>query len=219
MPYRTLLILGRLGILSPICFLFLLQLRPCMQTPLHQQSLILLTWAIDSWLAYFGTVALRFCSLCGQICDDRTSHCFCFCLFSLVLLLTFRDYNSILEYCLCCLSFTWCTHRIIPLDAFSFMDRCLCFVIWCVVLLTWGISSLAYCGLEAWPIIGDIEPISLGSEIWPREFETVTHLFMIRAVPRSLPTPCFVLTYIHPLWAFHSITFETIIWPFRPRLF
>ena len=142
-------------------------------------------------------MALRFCSLCGQRCDDRTSHCFWFCLFSLVLLLTFRDYNSILEYCLCCLSFTWCTHRIIPLDAFSFMDMCLCFVIWCVVLLTWGISSLAYCGLEAWPIMEDIEPISLGSEIWPREFEIVIHLLMIRAIPCSLPalSLCFDL---HP---------------------
>ena len=157
MLYRTLLILGHLGILSLICFLFLPQLRPCMQTPLHQQSLILLTWAIDSWSAYLGVVALRFCSFCGQRCDDRTSHCFC--LFSLVLLLTFRDYNSILEYCLCYPSFAWCTHRIIPLDAFSFIDMCLCFVIWCVVFfwreasfhlhtvvlrfdLSWGILSL-----------------------------------------------------------------------------
>ena len=51
----------------------------------------------------------------------------------------------------------------------------------------------------AWPIMGDIEPISLGSEIWLREFETVTHLLMIRAVPRSLPAPwlCFDLYPFH----------------------
>ena len=65
----------------------------------------------------------------------------------------------------------------------------------------------------------DIEPISLGSEIWPREFETVTHLLMIRVVPCSLPTPCFVLTYIHPLRALHSITLETITWPFPSSVF
>ena len=76
------------------------------------------------------------------------------------------------------------------------MDKCLRFVIW-FVLLTWGISSFAHCGLEAWPVMEDIELISLGSEIWPREFETVTPLLMIRAVPCSLPTPwlCFDL---HP---------------------
>ena len=56
MPYRTLLILGHLGILSPICFIYLPQLRQCMQTPLHQQSLILLTrdWlTLVRWLSYF----------------------------------------------------------------------------------------------------------------------------------------------------------------------
>ena len=76
---------------------------------------------------------------------------------------------------------------VIPLDVFFFMDICLCFVIWCVVLFTWGISSLTHCGLEAWPIMEDIEPISLESEIWLRKFETVTHLLMIRVVPCSLP--------------------------------
>ena len=40
------------------------------------------------------------------------------------------------------------------LDAFSFMDMCLCFVIWCVILLTRGVFSLAHCGLEAWPYHG-----------------------------------------------------------------
>ena len=50
-----------------------------------------------------------------------------------------------------------------------------------------SVFSLAHCGLEAWPIMGDIEPISLGLEIWLREFETVTHLLMIRVVPCSLP--------------------------------
>ena len=86
---------------------------------------------------------------------------------------------------------------VILLDVFSFMDICLCFVKWCVVLLTWGISSLTYYGLEAWPIMEDIEPISLGSKIWPREFETVIHLLIIKAIPYSLPTPwlCFDL---HP---------------------
>ena len=86
---------------------------------------------------------------------------------------------------------------VIPLDVFSFMDICLCFVIWCVVLLTWCISSFAYCGLEVWPIMEDIEPISLGSEIWPREFKTVIHLLMIRAVPWSLPAP-WLFFDLHP---------------------
>ena len=89
--------------------------------------------------------------------------------------MTFRDYNSILEYCLCYPSFCMMYSLVIPFDAFSFMGICLCFVIWCVVLLTWGISSLAHCGLEVWPIMEDIEPISPGSEIWPREFETVDY--------------------------------------------
>ena len=60
----------------------------------------------------------------------------------------------------------------------------------------------------------DIEPISLGSDIWPREFDTMTHLLMIRVVPYSLSHLDFVVTYIHPLWALHNITFETITWPF-----
>ena len=85
---------------------------------------------------------------------------------------------------------------VIPLDVFSFMDICLCFVIW-FVLLTWGISSFTHCGLEAWSIMEDVEPISLGSEIWLREFETVTHLLMIRVVPCSLPTPCLCFD-LHP---------------------
>ena len=45
--------------------------------------------------------------------------------------------------------------------------------------------------------MGDIEPIILGSEIWPRELETVTYLLMIRVVPRSLPIPCFCFD-LHP---------------------
>ena len=96
------------------------------------------------------------------------------------------------------------------------MDICLCFVIWCVVLLTWGISSLAHCGLEAWTVMEDIEPISLGSEIWPREFETMTHLLMIKAVPCSLPTSwlCFdlhpsIMSFAqHHLWD-HYMTFTS----------
>ena len=43
----------------------------------------------------------------------------------------------------------------------------------------------------------DIEPISLGLEIWPREFETVTHLLIIRVVPCSLPTP-WLCSDLHP---------------------
>ena len=127
----------------------------------------------------------------------------CLVLFCFWLLETITRFLSI---CLCYPSFAWCTHRIILVYAFSFMDVCLCFVIWCVILLTRGVFSLAHCGLEAWPIMEDVEPISLGSEIWPREFETVTHLLMIRAVPCSLPALwlCFDL---HPsLWALHSIT-------------
>ena len=107
---------------------------------------------------------------------------------------------------------------VILLDVFSFMDICLCFVIWCVVFVTWGISSLAHCGLEAWPIMGDIEPISLGSEIWPRKFETVTHLLMIIAVPCSLPTPCLcfdlhpsIMSFAqHHLWD-HYMTFPSSV--------
>ena len=86
-------------------------------------------------------------------------------------------------------------------------------------ILTWGIFSLAHCGFEAWPIMEDIEPISLGSEIWPREFETVTHLLMIRAVYYPLLHLDFALTCIYPLWALRSITLETIIWPFYQRFF
>ena len=131
--------------------------------------------------------------------------------------MTFRDYNSILEYCLCYPSFAWCTHRIIALDVFFFMDICLCFMIWCVVLSTWGVFSLAHCGLEAWPIMGDIEPISLGSEIWLRGFEIVIHIFFwSEQYLVHFPHLDFALTYIHPLWALHSITLETIIWPFHP---
>ena len=43
--------------------------------------------------------------------------------------MTFRDYNSILEYCLCYPSFCMMYSLVIPFDAFSFMGICLCFVI------------------------------------------------------------------------------------------
>ena len=61
----------------------------------------------------------------------------------------------------------------------------------------------------------DIELISLGSEIWPREFKTVTHLFMIKAVPYSLPHLDFTSAYIYLLWVLHNITLDTITWPFH----
>ena len=64
--------------------------------------------------------------------------------------------------------------------------------------------------------MGDIEPIILGSEIWPRELETVTYLLMIRAVPCSLPTPwlCFdlhpsIMSFAqHHPW-YHYMTFPS----------
>ena len=130
--------------------------------------------------------------------------------FSFVLLLTFRDYNSILEYYLCYSSFCMMYSSIIPSDVFSFMDICSCFVIWCIVLLTRGIYSFAHCGLKAWPIMENIELISLGSEIWPREFEVVTHPLMIKVVPYSLSHLDFALTYIHPLWALHIVTLRPL---------
>ena len=69
--------------------------------------------------------------------------------------------------------------------------------------LTWGIYSFAHCDNGTWPIMEDIKLISLGSETWLREFEIVTHILMIRAIPYSLPHLDLV---IHPLWALHSIT-------------
>ena len=61
----------------------------------------------------------------------------------------------------------------------------------------------------------DIEPISLGLEIWPREFEIVTHLLMIIAVSCSLPTPCFcfdlhpsIMSFTQDLWD-HYMTFPS----------
>ena len=171
-------------------------------------------WLMIGLLWYDGAQILF--SLWLEMWWQDQSCCF---FFSLVLLLTFRDYNLILEYCLCYPSFCMMYSSVIPLDVFSFMDICSCFVIWCIALLTWDIYSFAHCGLEAWPIMENIEFSSLGSEIWPREFEAVTHSLMIRVVPYSLSHIDFALTYIHPLWALHNITLETIIWHFHPQLF
>ena len=72
----------------------------------------------------------------------------------------------------------------------------------------------------AWPIMEDIEPISLESGIWPREFETVTHLLMIRAVSCSLPAlwhcfdlhPSIMRLAQHHPWD-HYMTFPSSAFP------
>ena len=98
-----------------------------LDTPLHFDYHSLDTLGYVHWSSFYTAHLSRaqyliFCLILGSIfdrCDDRTSHCFCFCLFSLVLLLTFRDYNSILEYCLCYPSFAWYTHRLSHWMSFS----------------------------------------------------------------------------------------------------
>ena len=62
----------------------------------------------------------------------------------------------------------------------------------------------------------DIELIDLRLEAWPKEFKTVTHSLVIKAVPYPLPHLAFV---IYLLWDLHSITLGTITQPFHPLLF
>ena len=95
----------------------------------------------------------------------------------------------------------------------------MCCVSFFVFLFIWGIFSLAHCDLETWPIMEDIKSISLGSETWLREFETVTHLPMIKSILYSLSHLDFASTYIYLFWALHSITLDIITQPFHPQLF
>ena len=195
MPYRTLLILGRLGILSLICLYFYPSSghacrRPFTSSPwsywfgrLTHDWLTLVQWRLD----FVPSVARDV--MTGPV----TVFVFvCLVLFCFWLLETITRFLSIVFVILLLhdvlIGLSQCMH--FPLWTYA------C-VLWCAILLTWGVFLLAYCDLEVWPIMGDIEPICLGLEIWPREFEIVTYLLMIRAVPRSLPTPCFCFD-LHP---------------------
>ena len=111
---------------------------------------------------------------------------------------------------------------VISLDVF-FSLWIYTYVLWYDVLYYWlrTFIHLHIMITLAWPIIRDIQPISLGSEIWPRELSLrLWHIFLW-SEPYLAHFPYFdiALTCIHPLWDLRSITLETIVWLSHPRFF